>query len=61
MQDSSPSRATAKSDADGDGLSNLAEWKARTNPQNKRDAFIITSVTTPPAGAPRLIYRATVP
>ncbi len=101
---------TADGDNDGDGRSNLSEWKARTNPLSARDIFAITSVTanasrqttliwptvpgvsyrvqrstatsgwgplgsvfagdgiarsftdtTPPAGAPRLLYRVVVP
>ena len=36
---------SAAGDSDGDGRSNLSEWKARTNPLNSRDAFVITSAT----------------
>ncbi len=32
-------------DTDGDGRSNLSEWKARTNPLNASDVFAITSAT----------------
>jgi hypothetical protein len=36
--------ADAAQDSDGDGQTNLAEYRAGTNPQNPMSRFIITSV-----------------
>jgi hypothetical protein len=45
-------------DADGDGLSNLAEYKAGTNPRDPQSRFALVQVAPDPAGGIRIDWSS---